>query len=100
MKVADKFTFKTNKPTGKYRSFDTDYHHIKLAGREVGNISAGKTFRINLNVMKTETITDSNPNCPWKRITLKKESETLQEAKDWLNANFKSITAKYTIAQK
>lgn len=93
---APKFTFKTTKPTGPYSSFWDEYHAIKLKKKKVGAIE-DKTWRIRLTVMKTETITDDNPNCDWKWITLKKQSNSLQEAKDWLNQNIDGILKNYTL---
>jgi len=90
--AVEKFTFKTEKPTGRYRSFYSSSHHIKLKGFEVGSINPEKPFKIRFMVMKNgTTITDDNPNCKWKWITLKHESETLEAAKEWLNANIEGI---------
>lgn len=100
MKAATKFTFKTEAPSGRFRSFESNYHQIKLNGHIVGQIADGLPFKVSLNVMKTETITDKNPNCPWKRISFKREFTSLQEAKDWLNTNFETLNKTYTIAQE
>jgi len=96
---ADKFTFKTTKSTGRYRSFYSDSHDIKLKGNNVGNIQDEKPFKIKLMVMKNEAkgITDNNPNCPWKWITLKKESESLEEAKTWINSVIEQIQKQYEL---
>lgn len=91
-----KFTFTTEHPTGAYRSFYSSSHHIKLKKKKCGLIS-GKTLEISLMVVKTDINEDGNPNCTWKWITLAKNSNTLQEAKDWLNDNIASILAKYQI---
>jgi len=91
------FTFKTEKPTGRYRSFDNDTHNIKLQKVEVGVICSDKPFKIRLQVVKKDIMEDGNKNCPWKWITFKKESETLDEAKKFLNDNFEAITSKFTI---
>lgn len=101
---ADKFTFKTEKPTGKWRSFDEDTYHIKLKGKEVGQIvevvagnGSPKTYKIRLMVTKTDKITDSNPNCSWKWITLKKECESLEAAKLWLNQAIGELQKAYIL---
>jgi len=96
---AMKFTFKTEKPTGKWKSFDNDSHYIKLNGKQVGAIHHAAPFKISFTVLKTEEDkkSDKNPNCPWKRITLKKESTTLQEAKDFANMMFDKITKEFTL---
>lgn len=46
-------------------------------------------------VMKNQTITDNNPNCPWKWIALKHRSESLEAAKDFVNDNFQKLTLNY-----
>jgi hypothetical protein len=92
-----KFTFKTIQPTGRYRSFDHPYYEIKLKKVCIGSIDPEKPFKIRLQVTKSDINEDGNLNCPWKWIQLKKESSSLQEAKDFLNAHFESITTKYKI---
>ena len=91
-----KFTFKTTKPTGRYSSFRDDFHDIKIKGIVVGTIT-DETWKINLMVEKADIMEDGNPNCQWKWIRLKKESNSLQEAKDFLNANFKEIMRRWNI---
>lgn len=91
------FSFKTEKPTGKWKAFDKNRHVIKYKKHEVGAIDDDKPHKIRLMVMKNETITDNNPNCAWKWITLKKDSESLEEAKTFLNQNFDAIVQKYTL---
>ena len=94
-----KFTFKTDKPTGRYKSFFEAYHHIKLKGEDVGSINSKEPFSIRLMVMKKDILEDKNPNCPWKWITLKAEFKSLDEAKEFLNKNFEAITTKWALAQ-
>ena len=97
--VAPKFTFKTDKPTGKWRSFSNETHDIKLKGKLVGHIGHEKPFKISLMVMKTDADKnpDKNPNCPWKWIHLKKESNSLQEAKDYVNSIIDKILSQFTL---
>lgn len=92
-----KFTFKTEKPTGRYSSFSPDSHYIKLKTKECGRISDKYPYKIRLMVEKKDLNEDGNPNCKWKYITLKKESTSLQEAKNFLNDNIKIIIEKYTL---
>lgn len=54
--------------------------------------------KIKLKVVKTDIIKDDNTNCDWKWITLKKESKTIDEAKEFLNVNFISINEKYKLS--
>jgi len=94
-----KFTFKTEKPTGRYKSFFTPSHYIKYKKNIVGSIDFNTPHRIRLMVIKNDINEDGNPNCEWKWISLKKESETLEEAKEFLNENIKSIFTKHKIRQ-
>lgn len=91
-----KFTFKTDKPVGKWRAFHNSYHRIKLDGKIVGSITS-EDFKIRLKVIKADIMEDKNPNCEWKWITLAKKSANLQEAKDFLIANTKAIVEKYNL---
>jgi hypothetical protein len=92
-----KFTFKTEHPTGRYRSFEDDNHIIKFEGKEVGSIEANKPFKINLMIKKDDKHNDSNPNCSWKHIYFKREFETLDSAKEWLNQNIDKILKEVTL---
>lgn len=91
-----KFTFKTIKPTGKYRSFDTPDHRIKLQGKEVGSIE-DKIWTIRLAVKKQDLNEDRNPNCEWRWVTLSRKSDSLEDAKTWLNVNYGTIVQKYNL---
>jgi hypothetical protein len=93
-----KFTFKTNKATGMYRSFYPNTHIIKLNKLNVGEISDNEPYKIRLQIMKKDLMEDKNPNCDWRWITLKTPSfNELQEAKDWLNKNITGITTKWEL---
>jgi|GEM_PF-2315572 hypothetical protein len=100
MKKAKRFTFKTNHPTGSYSAFFNSSHDVKLNKVVVGNILDDKPHKIRLMVIKADINEDGNPNCAWKWITLKHDSDSLQDAKDFLNANFDIITGKYNIVVK
>lgn len=90
------FTFKTTRATGHYRSFHSDQHDIKIKKVVVGMIS-DRDWVIRLQVTKKDINEDGNPNCPWKWITLKKQSASLEEAKEFLNRNYEAIRAKFNI---
>ena len=92
-----KFTFKTENPTGRYSSFYSSTHYIKLTKKQVGTISDKKPYLIKLMVVKKDINEDGHPNCKWKYITLKKESESLQEAKDFLNKNIETIRSQFEL---
>jgi hypothetical protein len=92
-----KFTFKTHRETGSYAWLHPAYNNILLNKENVGSIDDKKPHQIKLMVMKKDIMEDGNPNCPWKWITLKLESETLDDAKTFLNENIDAILTKYTI---
>ncbi len=91
------FTFKTEKPTGKWKAFQSDQHYIKFKGKEVGEIGHEHPFTIRLMVIKDDINEDKNTNCKWKWIKLSKKSESLMEAKDFLNNKIDSIMEKYNL---
>ena len=91
-----KFTFKTEKATGKYRSFEPDRHVVKYNKKECGTIHDGEPYTIRLQVMKNKEEAEKS-NCPWKWIKLKKESKSLQEAKDYLNTMVEKIHSTFTL---
>jgi hypothetical protein len=93
-----KFTFKTEKPTGRYRSFSKPHHHIKINGVNAGTIGHEPPHKIRLMVVKQDIMEDNNPNCTWKWIQLQKESTSLDEAKTWLNSAAEAIKSKYQLA--
>jgi hypothetical protein len=92
-----KFTFKTERPTGSWRAFGNNYNIIKFNKKEVGNIGHKKPFSINLMVIKEDIMEDSNPNCKWKWIELAEQSNTLQEAKDYLNSQADKIISTWKL---
>jgi hypothetical protein len=93
------FTFKTENSAGRYRSFYPDYHHIKLNKKKVGNIDDEFPHKIRFMVNKKDINEDGNPNCKWKWIILKRESNSIADAKQFLKENFAEITKKYELHQ-
>lgn len=94
-----KFTFKTEKETGRYRSFYPDQHFIKLNRKVVGSIDDEFPYAIRLIVVKKDINEDGNPNCEWRWVRLQKESSSLLEAKEFLNNNIDEILKKYSLKQ-
>jgi hypothetical protein len=92
-----KFTFKTVKPTGSYSSFYPNHNYIKLNKIQVGTIKDKLPHRIKLMVIKEDINSDGNPNCKWEWVTLKREFNTIQEAKDFLNDNIDSMLEKFKL---
>ena len=92
-----KFTFKTEKPTGQWRSFYPKTYHIKMDGCRVGTIDDKHPHKIRFMVEKNEKFTDENPNCNWKWVQLKHESESIDDAKIWLNENFNQINETFPL---
>jgi len=91
------FTFKTNKPTGKWRSFHSTTHDIKIKRKLVGSIDDAHPHKIRLTVIKKDILEDGNKNCDWKWIVLKKKSESLEEAKLFLQENYEAILKRYNL---
>ena len=88
-----KLTFKTNKPTGRYRAFDSTYVDIKLDGNKIGSISENP-FKVGLMVVKDGVrFKDNNPNCEWKWVYLKREFASFDDAKNFVKENFERIAA-------
>jgi len=94
-----KFTFKTHREKGSYAWLHKPYHNVLLNKNQVGSIDDDKPHTIRLMVMKADIMEDGNPNCPWKWIGLKKESESLDKAKEFLNENIDVILTKYKIRE-
>jgi len=90
------FTFKTEKPTGEYRSFQDNIYLVKMNKKLVGRIVA-KDFSIMLMIEKNDINEDKNPNCSWKWITLKYKPLSLDGAKKYLNVNFDLINKTYKL---
>lgn len=88
------FTFKTEKSTGRYRSFYPDQHLIKLQGKEVGTISDDLDHKIRLMVKKEPTKEDP---APFRWAYLKGTFPNLMEAKYFLQANFEKITTQFDL---
>lgn len=96
LKKVTKFTFKTNKPTGKWAWVHNPSHYIKYGKVQVGSIDH-ETNKIRLQVIKDDINEGGNPNCPWKWITLAYKPTSLQDAKDFLNLKFDILIAKYKL---
>ncbi len=92
-----RISFKTNKPTGRYNSFYSAEHIVKVNGKQIGVINDGD-WSIRLMVIKDgDRFTDNNPNCNWKWITLSQKSETFDAAKVFLRAFIEIIDSKYPL---
>ena len=92
-----KFTFKTEKAKGSYRSFFPDTHQIKLNKIMVGNILNDPPHHIRLMVFKDDINEDGNPNCSWRWVELRKDFESVKDAKIFLNNHYLAIMDKYNI---
>lgn len=97
-----KFTFKTIKSTGRYRTFYPDEYQIRLNGIHVGNIYSKGTlewikYKIHLRIIKDENNTDKHINCPWMWIWFKKDFSSLEEAKQFIRDNNNLIQTQFKI---
>jgi hypothetical protein len=87
------FTFKNNKPTGKYRSFEKMTIDVKLK-KVVGQISEDIiTDQVKIALM----VKNSEGNCPFKWIFFKKRFNSFDEAKSWLMTNYVRIVNTYEL---
>lgn len=91
------FTFKIHRPTGRYKSFYEPYIEIKLNKIIVGSLDYAKPHKIRLMVIKDDINEDGNPNCTFKSIWLKKENNSIEEAKLWLKEVKEIILKKYNL---
>lgn len=92
--MKDQFTFKINRPTGRYRSFDKSWMDIVLDKMEVGVVSEmDDDYQIRFTVRS-----DKHPG--WKWVTLKKRVTSFDEAKQFLRENFKSIVEKLELVRR
>lgn len=82
------FTFKTTKPTGRYKSFYQSYHEIKYNKKMCGTIKGRPPHGVGFMVIKKDIMEDKNPNCEWKWCFLKTpEFQNVKEAKKWVKEN-------------
>ena len=96
----NKFTFKTENATGRYRSFYGPTYNIKYKKMVMGDISSNKPHTIRIQVMKTKEDIEkvnNNKNCGWKWIAFKKEFNSVDEAKKWLSYNVEKILNKFEL---
>ena len=95
-----KFTFKTEKPTGRFRSFQDPYHEIKLNKVVVGWFSEGDfETKIRLKIIKSDINEDKCPNCPWRQVTLKKTFKCIEEAKQFIRDNNDRIQTQFNLVK-
>ena len=73
---------------------------IKLNGKNFGLLAAPSWqqggWRIGIQVVKTETVTDNNPNCEWKWVYFKYNPSTEEEARAWVLSHIDSLALVYT----
>ena len=92
-----KFTYKTEKPTGRFKSFDASHHYIKYKKIVVGTIGHNAPHIIKLQIIKDDIEEDGNSNCEWKWVTLKHKSVDIDDAKTFLNAVIDIIFEKFNL---
>jgi len=101
-----KFTFKTERSTGKWRSFHPDTYKIKLKGLECGSISEHSSiglsnnpernglFEISFSIKREKT--EQNP-APFRNVTLKRTFTTVDEAKEFLVEGTERLTKEFDL---
>jgi len=89
-----KFTFKTEKPTGKWKSFEPDHHLIKLKRKECGNITDAAPHVIRFSIKREPSKTHP---APFHYVTLKKKFDSLDGAKSFLVENTDKIVNQFNL---
>ena len=82
------FTFKRNKPTGRYASFSNIMTEVKIKGNQCGTINEGGGFN---NWSATLAVKDEKAKSGWRWATLKRKFESEQEARDFLKDNYTKL---------
>ena len=97
-----KFTFKKDAPTGQYSWLYKASYDIKYKKVVVGSINEtdDHKFICRFMIMKDDILEDGNNNCPWKWIQLKKQSDSVNEAIDFLQDNIDPLLLKYTFVSE
>ena len=97
-----KFTFKINRPTGRYSSFDPSHMDIKYNGYVVGAVyepqlipGGDRNWRVRFKVIPT--VSDTYSPKDWEWITIKYAPSSFEEAKQWLLKNQEAIFQKYQL---
>ncbi len=86
--------FKTNRPTGKYRSFSATTVDIVEHGKKCGWIQGG------LRADATQVwlhVKDENEKCGWKNRCLINHHNSIAEAKQWVKTFWKDISVAHAI---
>lgn len=103
VKKYNKFTFKMNIETGKYASFHPKSCQIKLNKKECGLIvedshfsKTNDGFCVSIYFSKKREITPDNP-APFQNVRIKKRFHNINDAKIYLNENYKKIQSEINI---
>lgn len=89
--MQNRFTFKDNHPTGRYRSFDRMHSDIKLKRKTCGTIHELPEF----DNWSIRFMVKSPDGFKW--ITLKYKPKSLKEAKEFLRNNTQAILDKFDL---
>jgi hypothetical protein len=107
-----KFTFKKHRPTGRYASFETEHHDIKLKRKTCGYIKERSHFakikegeedlpyHVALMVYKTDedkASAKNNTNVDWKWIYLKQKFANADKAKEAINGDLLERMLKFKL---
>ena len=96
-------TFKTDYPTGRYRTFSHIHINIKLNKQAVGTISWQQSMAGHSGMRVTLHVKDSDSVCGWKNVTLMKTFDGFSDrqqgklAKEWVKSNWDKIANQYQI---
>ena len=94
----EKFTFKKKIKTGRFSSFEKEYHTIKLNKKLIGGIheTDDGNYQIRLMVQKEKTKEDP---APFKNVFLKMKFDNAELAREFVNKNSELIMSKFNLHQ-
>ena len=96
------FTYKKHIATGRYRSFESERHDIKLKKKVVGHIYENghfdkwQGFKVHLAVKKEPT---KEQPAPFKWVVVKQIFVSADEAKAWLAQNYERVIKELDLHQ-
>ena len=101
------FTFKKHEKVGRYRSFQADNWDIKIKRKCVGSISQirdtsafpaapGTAGKLRIGFMVKKEVTKEEP-APFRWIRLKYLSDSIDEAKTFLQSHYDEILQKFDL---
>lgn len=92
-----RFTFKEEKATGKFKSFEMRYFTIKLEKKKVGNIREQQYYKDGERYSVSLAVKETNNKCGFKWIVLLKKFNDPSEAKEYLNSKCDNLIKQFDL---